>query len=199
MSLHAILIAAGTILALGCAILALAMAKAASLADQQRDRLLRDPHERHMSEVGSARASGTAREAGSTAAASASGATDPVLAVAPDVLPFDFDTFQADADSFFHWAEGYGHERQANFAAGVKVAIAEFQRTAARVEKLTGTVDRLRTEADRTREQQQAAEARYTCLAAAVTEFLAIQANSSWGEHEVAVRRLRQTLGKVGE
>ncbi len=149
MSLHAILIAVGTILAL-----ALAMAKAASLADQQRDRLLRDLHQRHNSEVGSARASGTGREAGPTAAAPVSGATDPVLAVAPDQSP--------------------------------------------RVEVLTQTVDRLRAELDRTREQQQAAETRYTRLAGAMVNLLdACEGFGSWGVVEAAVIAARKALGEA--
>ncbi len=206
--IRGILIAAGTTLAVGGAILALAMAKAASLADQQRDRLLRDLHQRHNPEAGSARASGTAREAGSTAPASASGATDPVLAVAPDVLPFDFDTFQADADSFFHWAEGYGHERQANFAAGVKVAIAEFQRTAARVEKLTGTVDRLRAKVERAEEQRDAAETRAATIAAelvTVRKVIGLHQQNGCGRQlyaeglQVEVDQLRAKLREMGE
>ena len=186
--IRGILIAAGTTLAVGGAILALAMAKAASLADQQRDRLLRDLHQRHNPEAGSARASGTAREAGSTAPASASGATDPVLAVAPDQNQ-----------------RGRGGDADEVNPDRVSPAEAEVEAHAATVGEPTRTdllltaIDRLRARVERAEEQRAAAEARYTRLAAAVTEFLTIQANSSWGEHEAAIRRLRQTLGKVGE
>jgi len=39
----------------------------------------------------------------------------------------DLDKAQAQADSFFRWAEGYGQERQANFAATAKVLVAELR------------------------------------------------------------------------
>ncbi len=39
----------------------------------------------------------------------------------------DLDAVQEQADSFFHWAEGYGHERQANFAAIAKTLVAELR------------------------------------------------------------------------
>ncbi len=179
MSFWHILIAAG--LGLICAAVALAgedlVARATAAA--RRDR--------HNPEAGSARASGTAREAGSTAAASASGATDPVLAVAPDQNQ-----------------RGRGGEGDVTVDR-VTPAEAEVEAHAAtageptRTDLLLNAIDRLRTKVERAEEQRDAAEARYTRLAAAVTEFLAIQANSSWGEHEVAVRRLRQMLGEVGE
>jgi len=175
-----ILIAAG--LGLICAAVALAgedlVARATAAA--RRDR--------HNSEVGSARVSGTAREAGSTAPASASGATDPVLAVAPD-----------------QHQRGRGGDADEVMQDRVTPAEAEVEAHAAtageptRTDLLLNAIDRLRTKVERAEEQRDAAEARYSRLAAAVTEFLAIQANSSWGEHEAAVRRLRQMLGEVGE
>ncbi len=184
--IRGIFIGAGTTLAVGCAVLALA--KAAALVDQRRDRLLRDLHQRHTSEVGSAPASGTVREAGSTAPASVSGATDSVLAVAPDQP-----------------ARGRGGDADEVMQDRVTPAEVEVEAHAAtageptRTDLLLTAIDRLRARVERAEEQRAAAEARYTRLAAAVTEFLTIQANSSWGEHEAAVRRLREMLGEVGE
>jgi len=180
-SLHAILIAAGTILAVGCAVLALAMAKAASLADQRHDRLLRD-----NSEADSARASGTAPQ-GSAAAASASGATDPVLAVAPDQLE--------------RGREGDADEVNPDRVTPAEAEVEAHAATAGeptRTDLLLTAIDRLRTKVERAEEQRAAAEARYTRLAGAMVNLLdACEGFGSWGVVEAAVIAARKALGEA--
>lgn len=49
--------------------------------------------------------------------------------IGPRETLVDLDAAQADTDSFFDWAEGYGQPNQANFAAGTKLLIAELRAT----------------------------------------------------------------------